>query len=275
MDNPLHTSPKIMGILNLTEDSFSDGALYLDTAKAIEHASLLIQQGAQIIDLGAESTRPGSLPASPKLEIERIIPVLQELVKLHPEVIYSIDTRKAPVAQAAIEAGALMINDISALRYDPDMPKVFAKHPEVSIVLMHMQGEPQTMQDNPQYSDVLCEITAFFSQRIAFCESQGISRDRLLLDPGIGFGKNLQHNLDIISNLNYFHSLGLPVVLGASRKSFINAISPTPVAERLEGSLAAAACASLSKVQIVRVHDVLEHKRFLTVFTSLLNASRS
>ncbi len=261
-----------MGILNLTEDSFSDGALFLDCASAINHAEQMIHDGAQLIDIGAESTRPGSIPVSEETELERVIPVLTALKKSHPEIIYSIDTQKASVAREAIKMGANIINDISALRYDNAMVGVIAAHPQVKVILMHMQGTPQNMQLNPYYDDVLFEIKDFFEERIKFCLHGGIKHKNILLDPGIGFGKTLEHNSIILAKLYYFNTLGLPMVLGASRKSFINMISPTPMESRLEGSLAAAAFAVLGGVEILRVHDVLAHKRFLDVFCHLSKA---
>lgn len=274
MNNTMISTPQIMGILNLTEDSFSDGSLYLNQERAIEHSAMMIQHGADIIDIGAESTRPGASPIAIDIELSRIIPVLEKLVSLFPNTLYSIDTRKAIVAQAAIEAGAHIINDISALRYDADMVRVLASNPHVRVILMHMQGEPETMQNNPKYSDVLMEITSFFNERVCFCVERGIIRENIMLDPGVGFGKDLSHNLQIIANMESFRSLDLPLVLGASRKSFINTISPTPVNERLEGSLAAVASANLNSKDIVRCHDVLSHKRFLSVFCALNNARR-
>ncbi|GAB1468377.1 hypothetical protein MASR2M64_10960 [Candidatus Cloacimonadota bacterium] len=263
------SSPIIMGILNLTEDSFSDGSLYLDKTKAIKRAGEMIQEGASIIDLGAESTRPRSLPVSEEQELARIIPVLKQLKKAYPTVQYSIDTRKSSVAKAALEYGADIINDISALGYDANMVETVAKYPHAKLILMHMQGEPQTMQDNPQYDEVLSDILAFFKQRIDYCITKGIKKENIMLDPGIGFGKNLVHNLKLLANLDYFHQLGLPLVLGASRKSFINAINPTDVNQRLEGSLAAAAWAAMQGVEVIRCHDVLSHVKFLQVFAAI------
>jgi len=219
-----------------------------------------------LIDIGAESTRPGSLPVSSETELERILPVLSELKHRYPHIQFSVDTQKAKVAKETIMHGADIINDVSALRYDESMVEVIAANPQIRVILMHMQGSPQNMQVNPQYKDVLAEIKLFFENRIEFCLNNGVQRSKLLLDPGIGFGKTLEHNSLILNNLDYFNSLGLPLVLGASRKSFINMINPTPMEKRLEGSLAAAALGVLGKVAIVRVHDVQEHKRFLDVF---------
>lgn len=262
-----------MGVLNLTEDSFSDGALYIEANQAVKHAHTMIQQGASIIDLGAESTRPGALPVATETELQRIIPVLTELKTDYPNTLYSIDTRKASVAKAALESGADIINDISALRDDPEMADIIASYPHARVILMHMQGQPQNMQNNPAYQDVLRDIYAFFSERIDFCLKKGIKISNIMLDPGIGFGKNLQHNLKLLANLNVFHKLGLPIVLGASRKSFINAIVPTPVEQRLAGSLAAAAWGAMQNVAVIRCHDVLAHANFLRVFRAIASES--
>lgn len=264
-----------MGILNVTTDSFSDGALFLEPDKAIQHALEMISVGAGIIDLGAESTRPGSSPVAERDELERLIPILSKLKALHPKIIYSIDTRKAAVAKAAIQEGADIINDISALRFDPQMAAVLAEHPHVRLILMHMLGEPETMQHNPMYHDVLQEVQEFFAERIDYCVANGIKRDNLLLDPGIGFGKTLQHNLQLLANLDGLKSFGLPLVLGASRKSFIDKLCPSLPSERLEGSLAAAGLAMQQGVEILRVHDVRAHSKYLTVLTAIGQAKKS
>ncbi|PKN73241.1 MAG: dihydropteroate synthase [Candidatus Cloacimonetes bacterium HGW-Cloacimonetes-3] len=258
-----------MGVLNLTEDSFSDGALYMETHQGVKHACAMIEQGASIIDIGAESTRPGSKPVPKEIEMQRVIPVLTELKQVSPSTLYSIDTRKASVAKAALERGADIINDISALRDDAEMSSIIASFPQARVILMHMQGQPQNMQNNPTYEDVLRDIYAFFSERIDFCLKKGIKISNIMLDPGIGFGKNLQHNLKLLANLNVFHKLGLPIVLGASRKSFIDAVSPTPVEQRLAGSLAAAAWGTMQNVAVIRCHDVWAHVNFLRVFQAI------
>lgn len=262
-----------MGILNVTEDSFSDGSIYLDTDKALDQAKKLIDQGADIIDLGAESTRPGAYPVEANVEIERIIPLLSKLKQQHPDILYSIDTRKAEVAQAAIAAGADIINDISALRYDPNMAEVIAANPNIKLILMHMQGEPQTMQVAPHYTNVVSDVLEFFLQRLQFCRDMGINTTRLMLDPGIGFGKNLQHNLELLSHLASFKTFGLPIVLGASRKSFIHHVISSSPAERIAGSLAAAAFGMMQGVAILRVHDIAEHVQFMRVFSAIASAA--
>lgn len=270
--NLAHTNiPKLMGILNVTEDSFSDGSKFLDTQAAYIHAVEMINSGAGIIDIGAESTRPGSLPMDEAIEARRVTEVLALLKKDFPDILYSIDTRKASVARAAIFAGADIINDISALRYDPAMAELIAANPQTKLILMHMQGEPETMQLNPHYDNIISELLEFFAERLQYCAEQGIPRENILLDPGIGFGKTLQHNLAILSNLESFRQFGLQVVLGASRKSFIDKIVPSLPTERLEGSLAASASAVLQGVDILRVHDVKEHNKFLQVFAAIIS----
>jgi len=266
--------PVLMGILNVTEDSFSDGAQFLDRELALKHTETMIAEGAEIIDIGAESTRPGSLPVSADIQIQRIIPILSYLKAKYPEVSYSVDTQKATVAEKAIANGATIINDISALRTDPALGELLAAHPQVKIILMHMQGTPYTMQLNPVYQDVLMEIKDFFQERIDFCVAKGILKENIMLDPGIGFGKNLEHNLTILANLKTFKEFGLPLVVGASRKSFIDKISPSLPSQRLGGCLAAALVSACAEINILRVHDVLIHKQFFEVLTALAKAKR-
>lgn len=261
-----------MGILNLTPDSFSDGARYLVPERALEHAARLIEAGAGIIDLGGESTRPGSQEVSPHEEIARVLPVLRVLRKRHPGIMLSVDTRHAETAEMAIEAGADIINDISALRHDPAMAGILSAHPRVKIILMHMQGQPQTMQTAPHYDDLIGEIRDFFTGRIEFCEARGIDRSRLMLDPGIGFGKNLEHNLKLLATQTPFMAFGLPLVLGASRKRFIDAICSSAPDQRLAGSLAAALSVAMQGDVILRVHDVFEHAQFFKVLGAVIEA---
>lgn len=259
---------KVMGILNVTEDSFSDGGAYLTLDKAVAQAELMISEGADIIDIGAESTRPGAREMDAGLEAERLIPVIREIKRNHPTIPISVDTRKAAVASLALSEGAEIINDISALRYDPDLAKLLVAHPEIPVVLMHMQGEPQTMQQNPHYRDLGKELMDFFKERIEFCLQLGIHR--IILDPGIGFGKNLTHNLSILANLEFIKELGYPVLLGASRKRFINEIDPSPTSERLGGSLAAVDAALRAGLDYVRVHDVKASHQFIEVQSRIL-----
>ena len=266
--------PVLMGILNVTEDSFSDGAQFLDRELAVKHTEKMIAEGAEIIDMGAESTRAGSLPVPADIQIQRIIPILSYFKEKYPEVTFSVDTQKATVAEKAIEFGASIINDISALRTDPALADLLSAHPKVKVILMHMQGTPYTMQLNPVYQDVLQEIKDFFQERIDFCLAKGILKENIMLDPGIGFGKNLEHNLTILANLKTFKEFGLPLVVGASRKSFIDKISPSSPSQRLGGCLAAALVSACEGINILRVHDVLLHKQFFEVLTVIAKAKR-
>ncbi len=263
--------PKLMGILNVTEDSFSDGSLYLNRDKAVQHALQMIAAGADIIDIGAESTRPGSRPIDPEQELMRVVPIVS-MLREHENlqnIQISIDTRNSQVAKSALDAGADMINDISALRHDPQMVDVLASHPTARLVLMHMQGSPQTMQINPVYENVLSEVYAFFEERIHFAGTNGICPSRIIIDPGIGFGKNLEHNLTLIANLKLFRKLGCDLLLGASRKSFINQISSSDPNQRIGGTLAAALYALLQETDIIRIHDVHIHKQFFQVLQAI------
>jgi dihydropteroate synthase len=253
---------KIMGILNVTPDSFSDGAEYLDADAALEKALEMIEQGADIIDIGGESTRPGANKVTVSEEMERVIPVIRKL-RAVSDIPVSVDTYKSTVAKAALESGADLINDVSALRFDNDMIGVLQEHPYVPVILMHMQGEPGNMQENPHYDDVIPDILSFLKERIEHCTAAGISEERILIDPGIGFGKRQEDNLQILQKLSEFQCLGRPLVLGASRKSFIGRIYQSDSSERLAGSLAAAAQGVKQGAAIIRVHDVLEHNRFI------------
>lgn len=246
-----------MGVLNLTPDSFSDGGQFIDPEKAIARARQMVSEGADLIDIGAESSRPGAEPVSAKEEWKRIAPVLPELLKL--KVPISIDTYKPGVAEKCLNAGAHMINDITALR-SKKMAKVVAKY-KCPIVLMHMPGSPRTMQENPEYEDICGEIISFLRGRIEFAKKNGIDERKIILDPGIGFGKTVAHNLEILRNLSEFKSLGRPILIGTSRKSFIGKILNLPVNERLEGTLASISIAIQNGADIVRVHDVKECSR--------------
>ena len=270
--NPLSQfkMPALMGILNLTPDSFSDGAMFNDPERALEHARSLLEAGAGIIDLGGESTRPGALEVSVEEELQRVLPVLRKLGGLHPRPRISIDTRHARTAEACIAEGANLINDISALRHDPDMAPLLAGFPQVDVILMHMRGQPETMQVAPRYDDLYNDIKGFFIERIEFCEAHGIARERLFLDPGIGFGKTAEHNLALLGALHRFAELGLPIVLGASRKRFIDAISASAPDQRLAGSLAAALVGAMQGVAILRVHDVFAHNQFFKVLRAIV-----
>lgn len=244
-----------MGILNVTPDSFSDGGAYLNTDKAVERGLRMPKEGADIIDIGGESTRPGSEPVSTEEEIRRTVPVIKALAK-KVRIPISIDTYKAEVAKAALEAGASMVNDISGLRLDTDMPKVVAEY-DVPVVMMHIKGNPKTMQENPFYEALIPEIIDYLRISIRLALKFGIKEDRIILDPGIGFGKTLEHNLEILNNLPLFTQLQKPIMVGVSRKAFIGKllgnIAPH---ERLEGTAAAVAVSIIKGANIVRVHDV-------------------
>ena len=245
--------PLIMGILNVTSDSFSDGGNFLDIDAAVEHARSMTNQGADIIDIGAESTRPGSLPVPPSIQLERLLPVLERL-KADCKAVVSIDTSSAEVADAVLAAGAEMINDVTALS-DPAMSEVLV-NADVPVVLMHMQGKPETMQNNPLYSDVVEEVYAFFQQRIAAATESGISIKRIIIDPGIGFGKRLEDNVQLISRLAEFKWLGCRVLLGHSRKSFLGMLTGIRKPSALEAGTHAVTALSSNYADIVRVHDV-------------------
>ncbi|PKN77832.1 MAG: dihydropteroate synthase [Candidatus Cloacimonetes bacterium HGW-Cloacimonetes-1] len=257
-----------MGILNITEDSFSDGNQYIQTDRALVHAAEMIRDQVQIIDIGAESTRPGAKPIAENIQIERLLPVINGIKSAH-QIKLSIDTRKASVAAAALAVGADMINDISALRDDPQMVDLLADHPETEIVLMHMQGSPEDMQNRPQYKDVISEVKAFFTERITYCLNHGIKMQNIIIDPGIGFGKTLEHNLLLMANLHQFRPICSRILLGTSRKSFIDLIDPSSVSERLSGSLASVMYAICDGVEILRVHDVKEHHQFIKVLSEV------
>ncbi len=257
-------SPKIMGILNVTPDSFSDGGQFLDPHKAVDHGLKMIADGADILDIGAESSRPGADSVDAEEQIRRAIPVIEAIRKANAAISISIDTRSARVATAALDVGADIINDISALRDDEQMGAVVAKR-KCRLILMHMQGQPSTMQQQPEYKDAVAESVAFLRERIDFAQSAGIEKSQLIVDPGIGFGKTTAHNLTIMARLEEYAQLGVPVLLGASRKRFLDELAGgrTKPDERLGGSLACVARAIEAKVQIVRVHDVADTRRFI------------
>ncbi len=259
--------PQAMGIVNATPDSFSDGGQFADAAAAAEAGHDMARQGAAIIDVGGESTRPGAKLVWEGDEIERILPVIRQLAAGGAAV--SADTRKSEVMTAALEAGARMINDVSALTYDDRSAGVIAAA-GVPVVLMHHQGAPETMQDDPRYDDVLVEIYLWLEERIGAAEAAGIGREKILVDPGFGFGKNVSHNLELMNGLALFHSLGVPLVVGASRKRTIGALSgEAPTERRLGGSLAFALKAAEQGAQIVRVHDVFETVQALRIWRGL------
>jgi dihydropteroate synthase len=247
--------PLVMGIVNVTPDSFSDGGLHASTETALAHGLELVRQGADLLDVGGESTRPGAVPVAPDEELRRVLPVIQGLAA-QVRVPLSVDTSKAEVARQCLTAGAHIINDVTALAGDPAMAEV-ARQARAGVILMHMQGTPATMQDDPTYDDVVTDIGRFFQERLQNLAALGIAAGRIVLDPGIGFGKTFSHNLEILARLAELQRLGRPICLGVSRKGFIGRLLGRPVAERLAGSLAALGCAACQgTVQIVRVHDV-------------------
>jgi dihydropteroate synthase len=263
--------PQVMGIINATPDSFSDGGSHADAASAAEAGAQMAAAGAAIIDVGGESTRPGAITVWENDEIERVLPVVQQLAAGGNAV--SIDTRKSAVMSAALGAGAAMVNDVSALSWDEQSAAVIAKT-ESPVVLMHHQGDPQTMQKDPRYDDVLVEVYLWLEERIEAAEMAGIARDKILVDPGIGFGKTVAHNLELINGLALLHGLGCPIVFGASRKRMIGALSnEAPADQRLPGSLALALKAVEQGAQIIRVHDVPETVQALKVWRGLRDAA--
>jgi dihydropteroate synthase len=254
----------IMGILNVTPDSFSDGGLYYDVDTAVTHGKKMVSDGADIIDIGGESTRPGSAPLSEKEELERILPVLTHLLE-ETSIPISIDTYKPHVADACLKTGAHILNDITGM-INPEMRKIAAVH-KIPIILMHMKGTPKTMQQNPTYQDLLGEITTFFREQITQTRKEGIQH--IIIDPGIGFGKTVEHNLQILKHLRTFKTLNCPICVGPSRKSFIGTITGLSVKERLEGTLAAVTIAIMNGANIVRIHDVNECKRAVQVIDAI------
>lgn len=257
----------LMGIVNVTPDSFSDGGRFLEAGKAVARGVELAQEGADIIDVGGESTRPGAQPVSSQEELERVIPVIRGL-RRELSVPVSVDTYKADVARAALDEGADMVNDISALRFDPAMAALIARE-KVPVVLMHMQGSPRTMQQRPCYADVVAEVREFLAGRIGFAADAGIDPERIVVDPGIGFGKELGHNLALLRGLPQLGNLDRPLLVGVSRKTFIGKILDVAPQERLEGSLAAAVAAVLGGASMIRTHDIKETLRAIRIADAL------
>lgn len=253
--------PLIMGIVNVTPDSFSDGGRFFDGARAVEHGLALVAEGADLLDIGGESTRPGAAPVSEAEELDRVLPVLEGLA--HAGVPLSVDTQKPAVMRAALAAGADMINDVNALLAPGALEAVAASN--AAVCLMHKQGEPRTMQINPSYEDVVGEVRAFLAARIAAARAAGIAPDRIVIDPGFGFGKNLQHNLELLRHLGDLASLGVTVLAGLSRKSMLGSITGAPVEARVHASVAAALLAALRGARILRVHDVRPTREALAV----------
>lgn len=260
------SQPRIMGVVNVTPDSFSDGGHYLDPRAAVDHAQRLVAEGADVIDLGAESTRPGSDAISEEEELRRLEPVLRALAKTI-DVPISVDTKKAQVMERARDLGASMINDVSALTAPGALAAVAGS--DLGLCLMHSQGDPRTMQRAPSYDDVVGEIYGFLQARVAACEAVGISRRRLAIDPGFGFGKSLDHNLELLRHLHRFRSAGLPLLVGLSRKSMLEAITGRPVEGRLAGSLGLAWAALAAGARILRVHDVAATRDIVLVWRAI------
>ncbi len=257
-----------MGVINVTPDSFSDGGKYLQKDKAVKQALALIQQGADIIDVGGESTRPGADMISVEEEIKRVTPVIQQLRELNPNISLSIDTSKPLVMQAAIQAGADFINDVNALQMDGAVEVAAKSH--LPVCLMHKQGQPKSMQKQPKYTDVLAEVIDFFHKRIQACLSAGIMSKNIILDPGIGFGKTLEHNLTLLKNIKQLKSLGYPLLIGVSRKTLIGELLNAEVNDRLYGSLAIAQYVYMQGAEILRVHDVKATADVLKVTQKLM-----
>ncbi|MEL7214031.1 MAG: dihydropteroate synthase [Pseudomonadota bacterium] len=266
-------TPHVMGILNVTPDSFSDGGQFIGAEAAIAHASEMATCGADILDVGGESTRPGASLVPVEEEVARIKPVIEATAQA-VETPISVDTRKAAVAQAALQAGAALVNDVSAFNFDPQMSETVAKS-GAPVCLMHAQGQPETMQKDPRYTDVLHDVYSFLEERITAAEAAGIDRARILVDPGIGFGKTLEHNLTLLRHIGVFHGLGCPILLGASRKRFIDTITDAPLpADRLPGTLAITLIAAMQGVQLHRVHDITPAVKALKMAQAVLGAKK-
>jgi dihydropteroate synthase len=259
---------KIMGIVNVTPDSFSDGGEFLDPERAIAHGRELAAEGADVLDVGGESTRPGAQAVDAGEEVLRVQPVIEALAPEGTPI--SIDTSKAVVAEAALDAGATMVNDVTALRSDPDLTAVCAET-GCEVVLMHMLGDPRTMQENPVYDDVVDDVKAFLAERIEFAVSQGIDEQRIWVDPGIGFGKTVEHNLELHRRLGELAELGRPIVFGSSRKSFIGKLTGAEVDDRVGGTIASNVIAYANGARMVRVHDVGPMRQALTVAEAVIN----
>ena len=260
--------PNVMGIVNVTPDSFSDGGQHQDVDRAIAHGLSMAAAGADILDIGGESTRPGAMPVPPSEEADRVLPVIEGLIAKGCDTPISIDTRNAEVASAALAAGARIVNDVSAMTHDGDMVGVAARAD--GVCLMHALGDPRTMQNDPRYDDVLLDVFEYLAGRVEAAEKASIERARIIVDPGIGFGKTLQHNLDLIRGLSLFHGLGCPILLGLSRKGFIGRLSGAEkAADRVAGSVAGALRGVMMGAQILRVHDVDETVQALRVWQAV------
>lgn len=262
--------PCVMGVLNTTPDSFSDGGQFFDATAALEHARAMVADGAAIIDVGGESTRPGSDAVPVDEELRRVMPVVERLAQVAPAPV-SVDTMKAEVAKRAVAAGAALVNDVSALRHDPALVEVVAES-GCALCLMHMQGMPKTMQNDPHYDDVVSEVVAFLEQRLAFAVAHGVREEQILLDPGIGFGKTARHNLSLLKHLERIVAIGRPVLLGTSRKRFLGAVLGAQPGERLTGTVATTVLGLGAGVSVFRVHDVRQNCEALRVAQAVLEA---
>ena len=263
----MNRGPKLMGVVNVTPDSFSDGGLYLDPEAAVGHGRELVEAGAEILDVGGESTRPGAEEVSAEEELRRVVPVIEALAGEGAAI--SVDTSKAAVAAAALDAGAEIVNDVTALRGDPEMAALCAER-GAGVVLMHMLGDPRTMQRNPVYREVVADVRDFLAARTEAAVAAGIERERIWLDPGIGFGKTVDHNLELLRRLGELAELGRPLVVGTSRKSFIGRIDGSPAGERLGGTIASSIIALAEGADVLRVHDVAEVAQAATVAGAIL-----
>jgi dihydropteroate synthase len=271
---PWSPAPVVVGILNVTPDSFSDGGDFLDPEAAAEHAASMLDEGAGIIDVGGESTRPGSDPVPQEEEIRGVVPVIERILAARPEAVISVDTYRSETAAAALEAGARIVNDVTALCGDPRIAPVVAEA-QCPVILMHMQGEPKTMQREPRYEDVVSEVRDFLRSRAEHAVSAGVRAEDIIVDPGIGFGKNLDHNLALLRNLQAVVDLGFPVLIGASRKRFIGSITGVEeAAERVFGTVATTVLAYEKGATLFRVHDVRPNREALAVAEAVQHASR-
>jgi dihydropteroate synthase len=263
---------KLMGIVNVTPDSFSDGGLFLDPERAIAHGRELASEGAEILDVGGESTRPGAEAVGAEEELRRVAPVVEGLAD--GEAAISIDTSKLAVAEAALDAGAEIVNDVTALRAEPELAALCAER-DTDVVLMHMLGDPRTMQENPVYDDVVDDVRAFLAERIEFATAEGIDEERIWVDPGIGFGKTVEHNLELLRRLGELAELGQTIVVGTSRKSFIGKLTGAPVQERLGGTIASSVIAFANGADVLRVHDVGPVREALIAAEAILDPDRA
>ncbi len=260
-----------MGILNVTPDSFSDGGKFNRLNLAVKHIQTMLEHGADIIDIGGESTKPGSDPVLADEELNRVIPIVSEIKKISNDILISVDTYKSIVAKEAIEAGADIINDISGLAHDKEMASLLAKN-DTPVIIMHIQGKPKTMQQNISYNDLIDDIKKYFEKRCDYAIKSGIKKNNIILDPGIGFGKTFNHNFKLLKNLKEFKDMAYPLLIGPSRKAFIGDVLNLPPDERVEGTIATVVSGILNGANIVRVHDVKENKRAVIITENILAA---